>query len=73
MRQRDVQTRELEDTSQDDTAPRLRPPANRRPSTVGADGNSIADSVCVSTTTTQARGRAAGGGGGDHVRADRTR
>lgn len=38
MRQHDLRTRELEDTSREETAPqpRLHPPANRRPGTVGA-------------------------------------
>lgn len=36
MRQRDVRTRELEDTSPEHTVPHPRPPAYRRPSTAGA-------------------------------------
>lgn len=36
MRQRDLRTRELEDTSREETAPQLRPPAYRRPSGAGA-------------------------------------
>ncbi len=36
MRQRDLRTHELEDTSRDDTALQPRPPANRRPGAAGA-------------------------------------